>query len=1219
MDGATDSRAHGGALPRDALDQLDDAFVVLELDGRYAYLNAAAARLLGVPAGALVGRSVWDVHPTLRGTPLGALIDDALARRGPVPPPRVTVRVPPGRWVAVCAVPSEEAGVVVLHGCEVTARVRRERWAAAQTEVLQMIATDRPLGAVLDALCRAIEAVTADALASVLLRDPVGDVLHPGAAPSLPADYVRETEGLAIGPAHGSCGTAAHRAALVVTPDIGADPLWARHRALAERFGLRACWSHPILGFRGGAAGPVLGTFAVYYREPRVPDVADLALVAEAAHLASVAITRAQTDQALRQHEQEIASLVENSPDLVARVDRELRYRYVGPQIARATGRPPDAFLGRVIGEVHAPPEIARAWQHAAARARDGGTPTSLTVLYPSEGGPRWLDACLVPERDPQGAVASVLLVARDVTRLREAHAALAASEARYAAVLEAVQEAVVEVDAEGRWRYLSRAWEAITGHDVASRLGRPVLDDLAPEDRARAAACFQSLVDGTRDAYATTLRIVRADGEVRWCDARGRALRDDDGRLLAVLSVLSDVSERVAAAAALRRSEERYRLAMEATGEVLVDADLLDGRVAWAGAVAAVLGYEPATIDPDVSWLHARLHPDDVARAHAAYAALRRDHGDRWELTVRFRHADGRWLHLEAHGLVVRDAEGRATRCVGAVRDVTERRRMADALAESQSRLALALEAARMGTWRWVPSTGVLHWSEGMGPLFGLPRGAPAPDFDHFLEPLHPEDRARLAAEVEGVVAHGTTFETEFRVVLADGSVRWLSDRGRVTRDAAGRAVHIDGVVTDVTERKDAERTLAERDAQLQHARRLEALGRLAGGVAHDFNNLLTVIRNNADFALDALAAGHPAAADVHEIVRAAERAAALTRQLLAVGRRQTLRPETLDVRALLRDVVPLVQRLVGRHIAVELELDGPGALVRIDPTQLEQVLLNLAANARDAMGAAGGTLTLTLGRRVLDAAEAAALAGPDEARLAPGPYVTLAVRDGGPGMDAATRARIFEPFFTTKPFGKGTGLGLATVHGIMLQMHGAVSVASEPGAGTTFTLYLPAVGDAASPPPDAAARDPEPGLAAPATVRPLVLLAEDEGAVRAVVRRMLERDGYAVVEAGDGAEALEHFTERLTPHGHPPPPRAPWALVISDVLMPRVDGVELARRLRALSPTIPIVLMSGYSAEAIGDADALPPGLAIVEKPPSAAELRAAIAAATSDAPVG
>ena len=477
------------------------------------------------------------------------------------------------------------------------------------------------------------------------------------------------------------------------------------------------------------------------------------------------------------------------------------------------------------------------------------------------------------------------------------------------------------------------------------------------------------------------------------------------------------------------------------------------------------------------------------------------------------------------------------------------ERKRVEERLKESETKYRLIFEASPEAMWVYdVATLRFLAVNDAAVRRYGYTR-------DEFLD--------RRTADIEetgtgAVLRHRTK---DGRTIEVESSTDAIEFAGR-----AARLV----LVRDVTEQRQLE-------GQLRQAQKMEAVGRLAGGLAHDFNNLLTAITGYGDLVLGALPADDARRADVEEIRIAADRAAALTQQLLAFSRKQVLQPRVLDLNVIVRNAEKLLRRLIGEHIAMEAVLDPALGAVKADPTQLEQVIVNLAVNARDAMPQ-GGRLLLQTRNAQLDTGYTS-----EHSMVQPGEYVQLAVSDTGLGMDEQTKARLFEPFFTTKELGKGTGLGLSTVYGIVKQSGGYIWVYSELGCGTTFKVYLPLVEAAATvdvpaPAPEAAPRGSE-----------TVLLVEDEPALRAVARRVLQRQGYAVLEAADGDAALALVATH----------QGPLDLLVTDVVMPGLSGRDLADRLTAARPDLRVLFVSGYSGEALAHHGILDPDLAYLEKP--------------------
>jgi two-component system cell cycle sensor histidine kinase/response regulator CckA len=474
-------------------------------------------------------------------------------------------------------------------------------------------------------------------------------------------------------------------------------------------------------------------------------------------------------------------------------------------------------------------------------------------------------------------------------------------------------------------------------------------------------------------------------------------------------------------------------------------------------------------------------------------------------------------------------------------------------------------------------------------GQLVGQP-------IDRFLHPPYLKAVETQILSSEDVAKRVPPVKDKFRRL--DGSEVEVEVTAIAFLDQGHPSAHL--VVQDITERIAAEHAAHLAEVGLQQAQRMEAVGALAGGVAHEVNNMMSVILGFSEFLLTAPAMGEERLADVRHIVQAAERTAAVTRQLLAFSRRAFHRPQVLDLGAAIQELEPVVRRLLGEqtHLAVTSD-DSPR--VRADKGQLEQVIVNLALNARDAMPA-GGTLTITTGEIELPTA----VDSRDAIAVPAGRYGLITVRDTGMGIDPATQTHVFEPFFTTKPVGKGTGLGLAAADGIMKQNGGHITVSSTPGQGATFRLYLPALADL-----DAVERRGErrgePVLPAPeeAEAGAIILLVEDEPTVRAIATRSLERSGFRVLSASGGADALDTVRRQGRPD-----------LVLTDLMMPGLGGPELVQLLRERWPDLPVLFMSGYALEDLVRQGAIGSEHSIIQKPFTPDSLTRSVAAALSEA---
>jgi two-component system, cell cycle sensor histidine kinase and response regulator CckA len=493
---------------------------------------------------------------------------------------------------------------------------------------------------------------------------------------------------------------------------------------------------------------------------------------------------------------------------------------------------------------------------------------------------------------------------------------------------------------------------------------------------------------------------------------------------------------------------------------------------------------------------------------------------------------------------------------------------RTADLLHERE-RTQIALQNANVGIWDLDYTTRLARWSEIMEAQFGLQPGTFGGTFEDFIALVHPEDRESVVASVRRAVTSGEDFSYEHRTTWPDGSVHWLRGAGRILLGEHGEPRRGVGIYEDVSER----RTLMAQNEQLQ---KMEAIGRLAGGVAHDFNNLLTVILGFCELLLTDLGTDDPRHADIAEIEKAGARGAGLTRQLLAFSRKQIIEPTLLDLNAVVAGMQVMLGRLIGEDVKVVVVLRPNLALVTADRGQVEQVVMNLAVNARDAMPT-GGTLTIETANVELDEHYAAAHLG-----VTPGPYVGLTVTDTGTGMTPEVQARLFEPFFTTKEAGKGTGLGMATVYGIVMRGGGSVGVYSEPGKGTAFKVFLPQVETTGM-----VVDTPAP-VARPHTGTQTVMLVEDEGGLRDLVTRLLQRQGYTVLAAADAEEAQRLFEANPS-----------IDVLLTDVVMPGSSGPELTRRLIEQRPGLRVIYMSGYTEEAIVHHGVIKPGIAFLNKP--------------------
>jgi two-component system cell cycle sensor histidine kinase/response regulator CckA len=605
---------------------------------------------------------------------------------------------------------------------------------------------------------------------------------------------------------------------------------------------------------------------------------------------------------------------------------------------------------------------------------------------------------------------------------------------------------------------------------------------------------------------------------------------------------------------------DRRYRTLLEQTQEAVAVA--IDGKVAYANpACVAMFGYERPLIGVPVTIFFAPGSREQVEEiVHHRLAG--RPAPELYE-AVGLR-ADGATLDVEVRVAPI-EFEGRAA-SQAILRDISGRKRMEAGLRESEERYRLLFERNLAGVYRSTVDGRLLECNRAFARMMGY--GSPAeamaqpPGAFHGLPSAHREFLARLRRE-------GSLVNTESEGRRKDGSAVWLIENVSLIVDEDGEEVIL-GTVFDMTERRRLEE-------QLLQSQKMEAVGRLAGGIAHDFNNLLTAISGYSELLVEQLPEGDPRRESAEEIRQAGRRAAGLTQQLLAFSRRQVLEPRVLDLNAVIAGMEKMLRRVIGEDVELTTALDPALWRTLADPGQIEQAIVNLVVNARDAMPR-GGRLTLETGNVTLDEKFASSYA-----TVHPGPHVMLAVSDTGVGMDASLQARLFEPFFTTKERGKGTGLGLSTTYGIVKQSGGSIWVYSEPGHGTTFKIYLPRCEE----PLDA--REAPPAAATPRPGSETVLLVEDEPEVRRLVEKLLRMQGYTVLSAGSPAEAISAA-------GASP---GTIAILVTDVIMPGMNGRELARVLASERPAMRVLYMSGYTDAAIAQQGILQPGTAFLSKP--------------------
>jgi two-component system cell cycle sensor histidine kinase/response regulator CckA len=853
-------------------------------------------------------------------------------------------------------------------------------------------------------------------------------------------------------------------------------------------------------------------------------------------------------------------TLGEVAPGLLWIVDADRRFLYVNQAWEDYTGSSLKQSNDLGWEQFHHPDEldaVRRQWLQAIDRGRK----FEMEIRYRRHDGEFcWMLTRVVPIGDARGQSRFWVGTSVDIDDFKRAQARLQRSERDLADFFENASIGLHWVGPDGTILRTNQAELEMMGYTQEHYVGRNItefhVDRPVIDDMLRRLSLGEVLHD-----YPARLRC--QDGSIKDVLIDSSAYFEQ-GQFVHTRCFTRD-------ATALRRAHEAtVRLAaIVASSADAIVGKTLDGMItSWNAAAERIFGYTEREM---VGQSIYRLIPPELHGAeHALLEQVSR--GEPVQLAETERIAkDGRHLQISVSVSPIRDAQDRVVGASSIKRDITERNAAEEALRQSQERLQLAVKAARMGTWRWEPDGNSLSWDEGLASLYDLPPGEKITRYEQFLERVHPDDQILVEKSVERALTDLDGLDYEFRVVLPNGRVRWLADQGRVVRDQAGKTLYMTGVCLDVTERKHVEE-------RLRQAQRMESVGQLAGGIAHEANNMMSVVLGCADYVLQRSDLSEPVRQDVEQIWKAAKRTAGVTQQLLAFSRRQVLQPQVLDLNATVRGLEPILTRTLGESSGLRMHLSPGLGRVRADPGQLEQVLINLTLNARDAMPD-GGRFTIETMNVVLDPHYIAAK--PVET-LKPGAYAALIVTDTGHGMDRQTLGRIFEPFFTTKGVGQGTGLGLSTAYGIVKQTGGFIWAYSEPGLGTTFKLYFPLV-------PDSAEVAELQGKTPTAHANEVVLIAEDEPMVLGIMARTLRECGYTVLEAADGREALEILDAQ----------EGPVSLVVADVVMPGLGARELAARLSERWPHVPILFTSGYTGLDVVRRGLLEEGHEFVQKP--------------------
>ena len=759
----------------------------------------------------------------------------------------------------------------------------------------------------------------------------------------------------------------------------------------------------------------------------------------------------------------------------------------------------------------------------------------------------------------------------RDITERKRAEEALRQVSVRYEAILSEIPDIVVAVDRNMVYTWANSIALEFFGNDV---IGKKANDYFVGEQDTRERV--QPLFAGDSATFYLESWQRRKDGQRRllawWC----RALKDASGIVNGALSTARDITDHKQAEETLNASS---RLIEGIINAIPVRVFWKDRNLVYLGC-NAIFARDAGFADPkDI------IGKDDFQMGWRDRADMYRSDdrqviesgGSKYLVEELLTTAEGDTLTILTSKIPLRSSTGEINGVLGTYMDITERKQAEESLRVSEERFRRIFQHSASGMVLVSPDFHFLQVNDGFCRMLGYTESELLGKT--FQDVTHPEDRP-VGGELVRRVLSGEmeTFQLEKRYLRKDGTVVWGLASSTLIRDAQNKPLYFVTQIQDLTERKVAEEQKRLLEGQFIQAQKMESVGRLAGGVAHDFNNMLGVILGHAELAIQEVDPEQPLHDNLKEIHKAAVRSADLTRQLLAFARKQTVAPRVLDLNQTVTNALKMLQRLIGEDINIKWHPVESLWQTKIDPSQIDQILANLCVNARDAIKS-GGKITIETENSTLDKDYCAAHIG-----SVPGEYVTLTVSDDGCGMDKETLAQIFEPFFTTKGIGEGTGLGLSTVYGIVKQNNGFINAYSEMGYGTTFTIYLPRHEGKAS---QAAGTvgSAEPRMHGHETI----LLVEDDPSLLKLTARMIEKQGYTVLVASTPGEAL-HLTDEYGDK---------IRLLMTDVVMPGMNGRDLAKNLMDLIPNLKLLFMSGYTADVIAHNGVLDEGVHFIQKP--------------------
>ena len=891
---------------------------------------------------------------------------------------------------------------------------------------------------------------------------------------------------------------------------------------------------------------------------------------------------RLRSQKELKQTKERYQTILDITAEAYLEEDLAGRITFANDTACRMFGMPREELVGKSYREL-VTPDIADNFQEIFANIYKSRNPARLTdfdIVRP-DGSVVTFEINATLKYNHEGIPTGFRIMMSDSTAKKMAEEHRRKSEKKYHNILEIMGEGYIETDTNGVISYLNDTACSLIGYPREELVGKRFVECYPSSAASLSHRIYEDIYKTGRPRFLMDYEVKARDGSVRIHQQNVALLTDEAGRPEGFRIIIRDVTQYKKAQEALRETETKYRHMLETIDDTYLETDLAGNLVFFNDSLCRVLGYKREELQN--AGYKMISPPENVAKIFHDFNEIFKTGKTRHFREHQLIAKNGSVIYMDMNIslLYAKDGTPSGFCCFGS--DVTEMTLANRKIAENERRLRAIADNVRDIIWTMDFD---LHWTYLSPAVFHMTGFTPEEIAGMPLKMIAPPSvqqmvRERLQKEMEGRSSPAPPEQLKpltFEIALwhKNGTRIWTEVSVNFNRDENGRPFEIVGVTRDITERKKAEEVRKKLEAQLTQAQKMEVIGRLAGGVAHDFNNMLSVILGYVDLAKLRLVRQHPVLKDIAEIEKAALRSRDITTQLLAFSRKQIVEPKVIDLDELIGHSQKAMIRLIGEDI--RLEVIRPSKLwpVKTDPSHMEQILMNLAVNARDAMPG-GGKLIIQTENIELDKSDYTS-----HAVTAPGKYVRLTVSDNGTGIDKETINYIFEPFFTTKEAGKGTGLGLATVYGIVKQNDGFINVYSEPGKGTSFTIYLPRAQGEKDPPVEQVI---EPGPSGTGCI----LLTEDDATVLRIAQKMLKSIGYTVIPASSPEEAISLCQDS----------QLHIDLVLTDIIMPGMNGDELVKRIRQIRPGMKALYMSGYAYDVIASRGILKDGVMFIQKP--------------------